>query len=120
MAAAAAASQANSTSQESTFNSGTSGMDENYYFIWIDYKFTLNCLIIHQLALLLNCLGGGQDHDIMSPAVIKKEHDYLGLFEYNMNHEAEIMRALIYGKLQSFIYSKPFPRVFWNNKKNGI
>jgi len=64
MAAAAAASQANSTSQESTFNSGTS--------------------------------GGGQDHDIMSPAVIKKEHDYLGLFEYNMNHEAEIMRALIY------------------------
>ena len=36
--------------------------------------------------------------DIMSPVVIKKEHDYLGLFEYNMNHEAEIMRALIYGK----------------------
>ena len=56
----------------------------------------------------------------MSPAVIKKEHDYLGLFEYNMNHEAEIMRALIYGKLQSFIYSKPFPRVFWNNKKTGF
>ena len=52
----------------------------------------------------------------MSPAVIKKEHDYLGLFEYNMNHEAEIMRALIYGKLQSFIYSKPFPRFFWNTR----
>ena len=80
---------------------------------------TLNCLIInHDFAFEL--LGGGQDHDIMSPAVIKKEHDYLGLFEYNMNHEAEIMRALIYGKLQSFIYSKPFPRVFWNNKKTGF
>ena len=38
--------------------------------------------------------------DIMSPVVIKKEHDYLGLFEYNMNHEAEIMRALIYGKTE--------------------
>ena len=51
--------------------------------------------------------GGGQDHDIMSPAVIKKEHDYLGLFEYNMNHEAEIMRALIYGRFQlpSYLFS---------------
>ena len=45
--------------------------------------------------------GNANHHDIMSPVVIKKEHDYLGLFEYNMNHEAEIMRALIYGECGS-------------------
>jgi len=35
-------------------------------------------------------------HEIMSPVVLKKEHDYLGLFEYNIQQEEQIMRALIY------------------------
>lgn len=32
------------------------------------------------------------------PVIRKKEHDYLGLFEYKKENEQPILKALIYGK----------------------
>ena len=46
--------------------------------------------------------------EIMSPVVLKKEHDYLGLFEYTIQQEDQIMRALIYGEYSTQICNTLF------------
>ena len=37
-----------------------------------------------------------EDSDM--PVIRKKEHDYLGMFEYKKEQEQQVLKALIYGK----------------------
>ena len=60
-----------------------------------------------------NNVGGGDsaggnnnnnDNNSNMPTVIrKKEHDYLGMFEYKKEQEQQILKALIYGKLTTVL-----------------